>query len=84
MNQALEALELAKRSYGVVLLSDPPQDAWKIRDVNGKINNAIKALEEALAQPHEMTVREFNQMIEDDPHYHEWLKKRRQNERISP
>jgi hypothetical protein len=50
MKLALEALELAKRSYGVILLSDPPQDAWKTRDVNRKIDNSIKVLEEALAK----------------------------------
>jgi hypothetical protein len=50
MKQVLEVLELAKRSYGVMLLSDPPQDAWKTRDVNRKIDNSIKVLEEALAK----------------------------------
>jgi hypothetical protein len=50
MKLALNALELAKRSYGVMLLSDPPQDAWKTRDVNRKIDNSIKVLEEALAK----------------------------------
>ena len=44
----------------------------------------IREIEAALAQPHEMTVKEFNQIILDDPNYHQWLKTRRQNERISP
>ena len=44
----------------------------------------IREIESALAQPHEMTVKEFNQMILDDPNYHQWLITRRQNERISP
>ena len=44
----------------------------------------IREIEAALAQPHEMTVKEFNQIILDDPNYHQWLKTRRQNERFSP
>ena len=50
MKQALEALELAKRSYGVVLLSDPPQDAWKTRGVNGEIDKSITFLRQAIAE----------------------------------
>jgi hypothetical protein len=30
----------------------------------------------ALAQPHETTLKEFNQFIHDDPNYHIWAKKR--------
>ena len=44
----------------------------------------IREIEAALAQPHEMTVKEFNQMILDDPNYRQWLITRKQNERISP
>jgi hypothetical protein len=50
MKLALEALELAKRSYGVVLLSDPPQDAWKTRGVNGEIDKSITFLRQAIAE----------------------------------
>ena len=50
MKQALEALELAKRSYGVMLLSDPPQDAWKTRGVNGEIDKSITSLRQAIAE----------------------------------
>jgi len=32
--------------------------------------------ERALAQPHETTLKEFNQFIHDDPNYHIWAKKR--------
>jgi len=32
--------------------------------------------EKALAQPHETTLKEFNQFIHDDPNYHIWAKKR--------
>ena len=41
--QLLEALELALRSHGVMLLSDPPQDAWKTYGVEAKARAAIKA-----------------------------------------
>ena len=30
----------------------------------------------ALAQPHETTLKEFNQQIHDDPNYHIWVKER--------
>jgi len=50
MKQALESLELAKRSYGVMLLSDPPQDAWKTRGVNGEIDKSITFLRQAIAE----------------------------------
>ena len=52
--------------------------------INKQTEEAITAIKEALAQPHEMTVKEFNQMILDDPNYHQWLITRKQNERISP
>ena len=45
---ALETLQLALRSHDVMLLSDPPQDAWKTRQVDSKCREAIKALEESL------------------------------------
>ena len=48
---ALEALELALSSHGVILLSDPPQDPWKTRGVEGNSRRAITAVKEALAQP---------------------------------
>jgi hypothetical protein len=41
--QLLEALELALRSHGVMLLSDPPQDAWKTYGVEAKARAAIAA-----------------------------------------
>ncbi|CAB4139391.1 hypothetical protein UFOVP337_39 [uncultured Caudovirales phage] len=50
MKLALEALELAKRSHGMMLLSDPPQEAWKTYRVDGSMNRAITALREALAE----------------------------------
>ena len=48
---ALEALELALSSHGVMLLSDPPQDSWKTRGVESKSRQAITAIKKALAQP---------------------------------
>ena len=48
---ALEALELALSSHGVLLLSDPPQEAWKTRQVTGKAKRAITEIKAALAQP---------------------------------
>jgi len=43
---ALEALELAKNSYGIMLLSDPPQDAWKTRQVDSALRKAIDAIKQ--------------------------------------
>ena len=42
----LEALKLALASHGVILTSDPPQDAWKARRVAEIARAAIKAAEE--------------------------------------
>jgi ribosomal protein S27AE len=47
---ALEALESAVRYHGIVLMSDPPQDAWKYHKVEDKADKAITAIKEALAQ----------------------------------
>ena len=41
-----------------------------------QVEKAITALKERLAQPHETTLKEFNQFIHDDPNYHIWAKKR--------
>lgn len=49
LRQALEALELALSSHGVLLLSDPPQDAWKTRGVDGKGREVIASLRQRLA-----------------------------------
>jgi len=49
--QALDALENAVRYHGIMLMSDPPQDAWKYHRVEGNAKQAITALREALAQP---------------------------------
>lgn len=49
--QALETLRLAASSHDVMLLSDPPQSAWKALSVPRKLSEAIIALEAALAEP---------------------------------
>lgn len=46
--QALEALENARDSHGLMLMSDPPQDAWKYYKVDDKIRNAAEVLRSAL------------------------------------
>ena len=50
VKQALEALEMALRYHGVMLLSDPPKDAWKYHGVEGEANKAITALRRILEQ----------------------------------
>lgn len=59
--QALEALELALRSHGVMLLSDPPQEAWKAYSVEDKARDAITALRTALEQAAAPEVRKTAQ-----------------------
>lgn len=46
----LEALENAVRYHGIMLMSDPPQDAWKYHKVEDKADKAITAIKKALAQ----------------------------------
>ncbi len=48
---ALEALIAAKTNHGVMLMSDPPQEAWKFNQVDLKIFRAEEALRQALSQP---------------------------------
>jgi len=48
---ALEALENAVRYHGIMLMSDPPQAAWKYHRVEDNAKQAITAIKEALAQP---------------------------------
>lgn len=48
LRQVLEALESAVTYHGVMLLSDPPRDAWKFHGVERKANAAIAALKERL------------------------------------
>jgi len=50
LKMALETLGLAKHSHGVLLLSDPPQEAWKTYQVDAALSKTITAIKEALAQ----------------------------------
>ena len=50
MKLALDALDLAKRSHGVMLLSDPPQEAWKFYRVDDAIKKSTTALRQAIEQ----------------------------------
>jgi len=60
MKLALEALEWSK----------PHEDSVITH------TEAIAALRKRLAQPHETTLKEFNQFIHDDPKYHIWAKEK--------
>ena len=51
MQQALEALENAVRYHGIMLMAEPPQDAWKYHRVEDNAKQAITAIKKALAQP---------------------------------
>jgi hypothetical protein len=44
--ELLEALRLALESHGRMLMSDPPQDAWKAYGVEEKARAAIDKAEE--------------------------------------
>jgi hypothetical protein len=50
MKQALDALEAAKNNHGVMLLSDPPQEAWRFHRVSERCSIAITALRQAIEQ----------------------------------
>lgn len=56
MQQALEALESAKMNHGKMLLSDPPQEAWRFHRVDETLSDAITALRAALAEPEQEPV----------------------------
>ena len=44
--ELLEALKLALSAHGKMLMSDPPQDAWKAQGVEEKARAAIARAEE--------------------------------------
>ena len=50
MEQALEAMNLARSEHGQILLSDPPQEAWKAWRVSDALTKAMTAASEALAE----------------------------------
>jgi hypothetical protein len=45
---ALEVMNLANSSYDKMLLSDPPQSAWRYHNVDMKLREAITAIEAVL------------------------------------
>jgi hypothetical protein len=45
---ALETMNLANSSYDKMLLSDPPQSAWRYHNVDMKLREAITAIEAVL------------------------------------
>ena len=45
---ALEAMNLANSSHNTMLLSDPPQSAWRYHNVDMKLREAITAIKAAL------------------------------------
>lgn len=55
MKMAIEALEAAKNNHGVMLLSDPPQEAWKFHRVSERCSIAITALRQAIEQAEQKT-----------------------------
>ena len=61
---ALEALEKALHYHGVMLLSDPPQDAWKYHRVEQTAHEAITAIKETLAEHAMREVQRLGQEIE--------------------
>ena len=48
---ALDAMRMAQRSHGEILLTYPPLDSWVHHRVDLRLNDAIKAVEDALAEP---------------------------------
>ena len=60
MQQALDALGLAKSSHNMVLTSDPPQSAWRYYNVDMKLQETITALRDRLAQPEKEPLEYWN------------------------
>ena len=48
---ARDAMRMAQRSHGKILLTYPPLDSWVHHRVDLRLNDAIKAVEDALAEP---------------------------------
>jgi len=59
LEQALAALNLAHSSHGLMLLSDPPQEAWKVHRVDQSLQESSTALREALNAPQPEPRREW-------------------------
>jgi hypothetical protein len=74
-----EALRLALEALVGVLDDSPKVLAASISGGLYEVvqcRDAITAIKAALEIPHELTLKEFSQMIEDDPNYHKWLKEK--------
>ena len=69
MKLALEALEKALHYHGVMLLSDPPQDAWKYHRVEQTAHEAITAIKETLAEHAMREVQRLGQEIEQERNF---------------
>ena len=48
---ARDAMRMAKRSHGEILLTYPPLDSWVHHRVDQRLDDAIKAVEAALVEP---------------------------------
>ena len=71
LKMALEALERC-----VATCFDPYAHEQVMSWPEHFVNQTITAIKEALAQPNEITLKEFNQSIYDDPHYQNWKKEK--------
>ena len=56
---ARDAMRMAQRSHGKILLAYPPLDSWVHHRVDLRLNDAIKAVEDALAEPAQEPVGKF-------------------------
>lgn len=71
---ALEALNLARAAHGQMLLSDPPQEAWKAWGVSAALTKAMTAASEALAeQPAQTPVAVYRAGLEGEPYHVQFL-----------
>lgn len=51
IKQALEAMNLARTTHGLMLMTDPPQEMWKVRGVDVALASAMEVAKEALTHP---------------------------------
>ena len=67
MKMALEALEKALHYHGVMLLSDPPQDAWKYHRVEQTAHEAITVIRKLWTEHAMRETQRLGQEIEQEP-----------------
>ena len=65
LEQALAALNLAHSSHGLMLLSDPPQEAWKVHRVDQSLQESSTALREALNAPQPTAMQDWEAIAAD-------------------